>query len=55
VSFANIGSGLISTGPDEAVGAFAIAGADRVWHWANARVVGDGSLVAWPRKSAWRD
>jgi sialate O-acetylesterase len=40
VTFEHLGKGLMSKSPDGSVGAFAIAGDDRVWHWANAKIVG---------------
>jgi sialate O-acetylesterase len=45
VSFTNTGAGLKTTNSDGSLGAFAIAGSDRVWHWANARVLGNGVEV----------
>lgn len=42
VTFDDVGSGLRTGAPDErSVGSFAIAGADRRFVWANARIVGD--------------
>jgi sialate O-acetylesterase len=38
--------GLTTTAPDGSVGAFAVAGADRRWVWARARVEGD-RVVVW--------
>ena len=40
VSFHYVGRGLESRSPDGSVGGFAIAGADRRWTWANARITG---------------
>jgi sialate O-acetylesterase len=44
VHFKNIGSGLEAHGPE--LRGFAIAGADKVFHWANARIEGD-AIVVW--------
>lgn len=53
ISFANIGSGLIfkdstdiSPGADEVESSFAVAGADRKFVWANARIEGD-KIIVW--------
>jgi sialate O-acetylesterase len=46
VQFANIGTGLVSHGENGNVGAFAIAGADRHFVWAQARVEGN-HVVVW--------
>jgi sialate O-acetylesterase len=41
VAFDDVGSGLLSGAPDgRSVGGFAVAGADRRFVWANARIVG---------------
>jgi sialate O-acetylesterase len=62
VSFSNIGNGLVSASSDASVGAFAIAGADKVWHWASARLVGntvevwsDGVASPVAVRYAWTD
>lgn len=41
ISFSNAGAGIMSASSDGSLGAFAIAGSNRAWHWANARVVGN--------------
>ena len=46
VRFANVGGGLVSRAKDGSVGAFAIAGADRRFVWARARIEGD-HVVVW--------
>ena len=46
VRFANVGGGLVSRAADGSVGAFAVAGPDRRFVWAEARVEGD-SVVVW--------
>jgi sialate O-acetylesterase len=46
VEFANANSGLISRSSEGRVGGFSIAGADRKFVWANARIVG-GSVYVW--------
>ena len=46
VQFANAGAGLVSRANDRSVGAFAIAGADRRFVWAQARVEGN-HVVVW--------
>jgi sialate O-acetylesterase len=46
VDFANVGGGLVTRGPNGSVGAFAIAGADRKFVWAQARVEGS-HVVVW--------
>jgi sialate O-acetylesterase len=44
VRFKNVGEGLIARGG--ALGGFIIAGEDRKFHWARARIDGD-SVIAW--------
>jgi sialate O-acetylesterase len=46
VDFANSDGGLVVSSSDGRVGAFAIAGADRKFVWANARIVG-GRVYVW--------
>lgn len=46
VRFANVGGGLTSRASDGNVGAFAVAGTDRRFVWAQARVEGD-HVVVW--------
>jgi sialate O-acetylesterase len=46
VQFANRGRGLVSKGNDGSVGAFALAGADRRFVWAQARIEGN-HVVVW--------
>jgi sialate O-acetylesterase len=46
VSFDHADGGLTTTAGDGSVGAFAVAGADRRWVWARARVEGD-HVVVW--------
>lgn len=45
ISFSNVGSGLI-TNDGEEPGEFAIAGADKKFIWANAKIEGD-KVVVW--------
>ncbi|MFL5562774.1 MAG: sialate O-acetylesterase [Gemmatimonadaceae bacterium] len=46
VRFTNPGGGLVSHGENGAVGAFALAGADHRFHWAQARIEGDHVVVS---------
>lgn len=46
VRFANLGGGLVSRGENGTVGAFAVAGADRRFHRAQARIEGDHVVVS---------
>ncbi len=46
VRFDHLGKGLTSTSSDGSVNAFALAGADHKWVWAQARVEGD-HVVVW--------
>lgn len=46
VSFSNVGGGLVSRAGEGSVGAFAIAGADGHFVWAQARIEGD-RVVVW--------
>jgi sialate O-acetylesterase len=46
VTFDHADGGLTTTATDGRVGAFAVAGADRRWAWAQARVEGD-RVVVW--------
>ncbi|MEO8622115.1 MAG: sialate O-acetylesterase [bacterium] len=41
VMFNDVGGGLVCRAADGTVGGFAIAGADRRWYWAKARIVGN--------------
>jgi sialate O-acetylesterase len=50
VSFSQLGDGLDSHG--ETLKGFAIAGEDRKFHWANARIEGDEIVVSSPEVSA---
>jgi sialate O-acetylesterase len=45
ISFSHLGSGLVARG-EEPLRGFAIAGADRKFVWANARIV-DSTVVVW--------
>jgi lysophospholipase L1-like esterase len=61
IEFDNVGSGLVSRS-GENVGGFAIAGADRVWTWADARIDGNRVVVSSSRvpqpvavRYAWSD
>jgi sialate O-acetylesterase len=47
VSFANASSGLLTVDGASPQG-FMLAGADRVWHWADARIDGDSVIVSTP-------
>ena len=49
VQFANIGQGLVSRGKDGSVGAFALAGPDHHFVWAQARVEGN-RVVVWSER-----
>jgi sialate O-acetylesterase len=44
--FANVGGGLVVHGPK--LGEFSVAGADRKWSWADARIDGDTVVVSSP-------
>ncbi len=44
--FAHTEGGLVVKGPE--LGEFSIAGEDRVWHWAKARIVGNTVVVSSP-------
>lgn len=46
VSFDQAGSGLRSVDRREVIG-FAVAGEDKVWHWAQARIEGPDKVVVW--------
>lgn len=48
LEFDSIGSGLMTAKPGK-LNAFAIAGADRQWHWAEAEIVGDTVVVSSPK------
>lgn len=48
--FANLAGGLVVQG--ERLGEFAVAGADRKWHWAQARIDGDSVIVSAPEVPA---
>lgn len=45
LQFDSVGSGLMTARPGR-LDAFAIAGADRVWHWADAEIVGDTVVLS---------
>ena len=45
LEFDSIGSGLMAAQPGK-LDAFAIAGADQAWHWADAQIVGDTVAVS---------
>ncbi len=49
LTFASTGSGLVAAKPGEDLNAFAIAGEDREWHWAEARIDGDKVIVSSPK------
>jgi sialate O-acetylesterase len=49
VRFDHVGDGLVTRAPDGAVGGFAIAGADRKFVWADARIEGNTVVVSSPR------
>ena len=49
VRFDHAGAGLVSRAPDGAVGGFAIAGADRKFVWADARIEGNTVIVSSPQ------
>jgi len=49
VQFDHAGGGLVSRAPDGAVGGFAIAGADRKFVWADARIEGNTVVVSSPQ------
>ncbi|MHC4925557.1 MAG: serine hydrolase, partial [Planctomycetota bacterium] len=46
IEFDSTGGGLMAARQGEELDAFAIAGADRQWHWAEARIEGDSVLVS---------
>lgn len=41
ISFTNVGNGLTMRGNDKELKGFQIAGADKIFHWANAKIVGN--------------
>jgi sialate O-acetylesterase len=47
IHFTNTSGGLVVKG--EKLGEFSVAGADRVWHWAQARLEGDNVIVSSPQ------
>lgn len=51
LAFDSIGSGLVSSKSGK-LDAFAIAGEDQQWHWANAQIQGDTILVSSPKVAA---
>lgn len=61
VRFAHVGRGLMAgikkgrapatTAPSQTVGGYAVAGEDRVWHWATATIVGDDVICSSPEVS----
>jgi sialate O-acetylesterase len=46
LNFTGIGGGLVVHG--QTLGEFSVAGADRKWRWADARIVGDAVIVSSP-------
>lgn len=44
VTFSDAGEGLVTQHSDELQG-FALAGDDNIWHWANAKIAGDDTVV----------
>ena len=52
VGFDHVGTGLVSRASDGAVGGFAIAGADRKFVWADARIEGNSVIVSSPQVAA---
>lgn len=48
LEFDSIGGGLVPARP-EALNSFAIAGADRKWHWADAKIAGETVIVSSPQ------
>ena len=46
LTFDHIGGGLMTSAADGSVGAFAVAGADRKFYWAKARIEGDHVVVS---------
>ena len=47
LKFANIDGGLVAKG--EKLGEFSVAGKDRQWHWADAKIDGDSVIVSSPQ------
>jgi len=45
LEFESVGSGLMTAKPGQ-LDAFAISGADRVWHWTDAEIVGDTVVLS---------
>jgi len=52
VEFDHVGGGLVSKAANGSVGGFAIAGADRRFVWADARIEGNRVIVSSPQVSA---
>ncbi|MBK1792464.1 sialate O-acetylesterase [Persicirhabdus sediminis] len=50
LKFDSVGSGMMAA-RDEPLDSFAIAGEDKVWHWAQAKIVGDTVVVSSPQVS----
>jgi sialate O-acetylesterase len=48
LEFDSLGSGLMAANPGK-LDSFAIAGTDKVWHWADAKIVGDNIVVSSPQ------
>jgi sialate O-acetylesterase len=46
IKFADVGNGIVSRDGSE-LKWFSIAGDDRVWHWAKAKIVGKDTVVVW--------
>jgi sialate O-acetylesterase len=46
LTFDSIGSGLMAARSGEPLNAFAVAGGDKVWHWADAEIQGDTIVVS---------
>ena len=48
IEFESVGSGLVSLN-SKPLNAFAIAGSDQIWHWADAEIIGDAVVVSSPQ------
>ena len=48
IEFESVGSGLVSLN-SKPLNAFAIAGSDQIWHWADAEITGDAVVVSSPQ------
>ena len=51
VTFKDVGGGLKSL-DDKDLKWFAVAGTDRVWHWANAKIAGKNTVAVWSAEVA---